>query len=141
MREAVVDLKFDAVTKVDWLLAEGTDTGLLRAALLADGKAADVARVVVDAKLIERVRADLGGAGVRTVDQCLIELAEKEKPAEFTGFVDVIPDDRQHDLAASGSWLKTVSAVLGDDRFAALAARIMLVSRYAPGARPRRCAC
>jgi hypothetical protein len=135
MREAVVDLKFDAVTKVDWLLAEGTNTGLLRSALLVDGKATDVGRVVIDKKLIERIRCDLDTAGVRTVDQVQVELAKAEKPEEFGGFVDVIPEARLHDLANTGAWLKNVSTDLGDDRFAALAARIMLVARHAPNAR------
>jgi hypothetical protein len=135
MRDAVVDLKFDAVTKVDWLLAEGTDTGLLRSALLADGKATDHGRVVSDPKLIERIRCDLDAEGVRTVDQVQIELAKAEKAEEFTGFVDVIPEARLQDLHNSAAWLKRVAPALGDKRFAALAARIMLVARHAPGAR------
>jgi hypothetical protein len=134
MCDAVVDLKFDAATKVDWMLAEGTDTGLLAGALRAS-KVADVAAVVADAKLIERVRSDLGTDGVRTVDQGLVELAKAEKPADFGALVDRIPEARLHDLAGGGSWLKKVAPALGDERFAALAARIMLVARYAPRAR------
>jgi hypothetical protein len=135
MRDAVVDLKFDAWYEVQWMVAEGTDTGLLRSALLADGKVTDVARVVIDQKLIDYVRAELGADGVRTIDQCYIELAGKEKKEEFAGFVDVLPDTRQNDLRHCGSWLKGAAAKLGDDRFAALAARIMLISKYAPRAR------
>ena len=135
MRDAVVDLKFDAVTKVEWLLAEDTNAGLLRSALLADGKATDVGRVVIDPKLVERIRAGAGAEGVRVVDQVLVELAKAEKPEEFPGFVDVIPEARLHDLGNAAAWLKNVSTDLGDERFAALAARIMLVARHAPGAR------
>ncbi len=135
MRDAVVDLKFDAVTKVEWLLAEDTNARLLRSALLADGKATDVGRVVIDPKLVERIRAGVGAEGVRTIDQVLVELAKAEKPEEFPGFVDVIPEARLHDLGNAAAWLKNVSTDLGDERFAALAARIMLVARHAPGAR------
>ena len=135
MRDAVVDLKFDAWYKVQWMVAEGTDNGLLRSALLADGKATDVGRVVSDQKLIDYVRAELDEDAVRTIDLTYIQLAGKERKAEFGGFVDVLPDARQNDLRHGGSQLKRLAAVLGDDRFAALAARIMLISKYAPRAR------
>ena len=55
MRDTVIDLKFDAATKVDWMLAEGTDTGLLASALRASRRA-EVGAVVKDAKLIGRVQ-------------------------------------------------------------------------------------
>jgi len=134
MRDTVIDLKFDAATKVDWMLAEGTDTGLLASALRASRRA-DVGAVVKDAKLIGRVQADLGDEGVRTVDQVYVELCRTEKPADFGALVDLIPEKRLHALAGCGSWLTKVAPALGDERFAALAARIMLVARYAPRAR------
>ena len=134
MRDTVIDLKFDAATKVDWMLAEGTDTGLLASALRASRRA-EVGAVVKDAKLIGRVQSELGDEGVRTVDQVYVELCKAEKLADFGGLVDLIPEKRFHALAGCGSWLTKVAPALGDARFAALAARIMLVARYAPRAR------
>ena len=52
---------------------------------LADGKATDVGRVVIDQKLIDYVRSELDADGVRTIDQCYIELAAKEEKEEFAG--------------------------------------------------------
>jgi hypothetical protein len=135
MRDAVVDLKFDAWYKVQWMVSEGTDNGLLRSALLADGKATDVARVVTDPKLIDWVRSELDADAVRTIDLTYLELAGKEKKEEFGGFADQLTDARQNDLRHCGSRLKNLAATIGDDRFAALAARIMLISKYAPRAR------
>ena len=137
MRDTVIDLKFDAATKVEWMLAEGTDTGLLASALRGTAsRRAEVGAVVKDAKLIGRVQSELGDEGVRTVDQVYVELCKAEKLADFGGLVDLIPEKRYNALAGCGSWLTKVAPALGDARFAALAARIMLVARYAPRARP-----
>ena len=134
MRDAVVDLKFDAVTKVEWLLAEDTNAGLLRSALLADGKATDVGRVVIDPKLVERIRAGTGAEGVRVVDQVLVELAKAEKPEEFPASSTSSPR-RGSTTSGPPQLAQERLDRLGDERFAALAARIMLVARHAPGAR------
>ena len=101
MRDTVIDLKFDAATKVDWMLAEGTDTGLL-APHCAPAGAPMSGAVVKDAKLIGRVQSDLGDEGVRTVDQVYVELCKAEKLADFGGLVDLIPEKRFHALAGCG---------------------------------------
>jgi hypothetical protein len=134
MRDAVIDLRFDVPTKVDWMIAEGTDTKLLASALRASRRP-ELADLVADLKLLARIRSELGADGVATVDQVHVERAQGDEPAEFTKVVDLIPEPRLHNLAAYGSWLKKVAPILGDERFAYLAARIMLVSRYAPRAR------
>jgi hypothetical protein len=134
MRDAVVDLRFDVATKIDWMVDEGTDVDLLRSAL-RQSRRPEVAALVGDLPLLTRVRSATGAAGVRMVDQVQVELAKGDVMAAFAGAVDVIPETRLHNLRETGSWLPGVAALLGDERFSYLAARIMLVTRYAPAAR------
>jgi hypothetical protein len=134
MRDAVVDLKFDVRTKIVWLRAEGTDAGLFRSAMAGTTRA-EIVKTVKDATLMQWIAREMGPEYATGIDQVLIDKARADALPDFRNAVDQIPENRLNDLDRSKSWLDWISSAAGDERFAYLAARIMLISRYAPAAR------
>jgi hypothetical protein len=134
MRDAVVDLKFDVRTKIDWLRAEGTDAGLFRSAMAGTARA-EIVKTVKDSALMQWIAKEMGAEYATAIDQVLIEKARADAMPDFKNAVDQIPENRLNDLDRAKSWLDWISSDAGDERFAYLAARIMLISKYAPAAR------
>jgi hypothetical protein len=134
MRDAVVDLKFDVRTKIDWLRAEGTDAGLFRSAMAGTARA-EIVKTVKDSALMQWIAKEMGAEYATAIDQVLIEKARADALPDFKNAVDQIPENRLNDLDRAKSWLDWISSDAGDERFAYLAARIMLISKYAPAAR------
>jgi hypothetical protein len=134
MRDAVVDLKFDVRTKIEWLRAEGTDAGLFKSAM-AGAARAEIVTTVKDSTLMKWIAGEMGAAYATAVDQVLIEKARADALPDFKNAVDQIPENRLNDLDQAKAWLDWISSDAGDERFAYLAARIMLISKYAAAAR------
>ncbi len=134
MRDAVVDLKFDVRTKIEWLRAEGTDAGLFKGAMAGTPRA-EIVTTVKDSTLMAWIAGEMGAEYATAVDQVLIEKARADALADFKNAVDQIPEKRLNDLDRAKSWLDWISSDAGEQRFAYLAARIMLISNYAPAAR------
>lgn len=70
MKEAVTDLRFDLKTKIDWMVEERTDLGLLKSVILASPEA-ELGPVLADDKLKERLREDIGAKDYATAEQML----------------------------------------------------------------------
>ena len=134
MRDAVVDLKFDVRTKIEWLRAEGTDAGLFKSAM-AVAPRAEIVTTVKDSTLMQWIATEMGAEYATAIDRVLIEKARADGLPDFKAAVDQIPENRLNDLDRAKSWLEWISADAGHERFAYLAARIMLISKYAPAAR------
>ena len=134
MRDAVIDLKFDVRTKIVWLRAEGTDVGLFKAAMAASPRA-EIVKTVKDSALMQWIAGRMGADYASAIDRVLIEKARADALPDFKVAVDQIPEGRLNGLDEAKSWLEWISSDAGEERFAYLAARIMLISRYAPAAR------